>query len=174
MKIGYLYILRDDEKYAGGIMIADERGIPIEFKYTEPVTPTKVQKVLYGDVLEKYLREEIIITNLSGKIENAPDIYVINDDRNYYLEDVVKEKVITIKNTQLKPMKEFSKQIKENEYILQANETSSPLRIMFSEDVKEEREEIMKNIAEVAKNTDITEPLTRIEEALKLICRGEL
>lgn len=177
MKIGYLNIIKEEDSYVGGIMISDERGIPIEFKYTEPIVPTKLQKVLYGEVLEKYLREEIIVSNLASKIENAPEFYIIDEPRNFCLRNSVKEKVVMIKNTQLKPVKDVEnnyKFIKDTEAIIQMGEESAPLRLIISEDMVPEKDEIAKKIVEAAKDMGITEPLIRIEEALKLVCRKEL
>lgn len=177
MKIGYLNIIKEEESYIGGIMIADERGIPIEFKYTEPIIPTKLQKVLYGEVLEKYLREEIIVANLASKIENPPELYVIDEPRNFCLRHNVKEKVVMIKNTQLKPVKDIEnnyKFIKDTEAIIQLDEDTPPLRLIINEDMVKDKDEIAKKIVEAAKGMGITEPLIRIEEALKLVCRKEL
>lgn len=173
-KIGYFKIYGESDEYAGGIMIADERGIPIEFKYTEPVKPTKVQKVLYGDVLDKYLREEVIMSNLVGKVENHPDIYIIDDVENIYLKNIVKEEVVIVKKTQINPLKEVGtyKFVKENEAIVQVIEGQKPLRVIIEE---ENKEIALDNFMEISKNIeDITEPLERIKEALKLICKGEL
>ncbi len=173
MKIGYFKIFSENKKYVGGIMIADERGIPMEFKYTEPVEPTKIQEVLYGEVLEKYLREEVIMGNLVSKLENKPDIYIINDVKNLYLQEVVKEDVAVVRKTQIAPMKDIKtyKFIKENEAVAQVKEGENPVVIMVQ---KENKEEIIKKVIDMGENTDLTEPLGRVEEALELICRGEL
>lgn len=175
IKIGYLKIHKDGERYAGGVMIVDSRGIPVEFKYTDPITPTKLQKVLYGDVLEKYLREEIIIGNIVGKIENKADIFISDSIENEILTDYVKEIVVIIKKTQIKPLKENEyKFIKENEAVVQINEGESPVRVIITKNNIEKKEEIIEKILEIGKGIDLVEPLTRIEEAIELICKGEL
>ena len=173
MKIGYFKIYSENKKFVGGIMVADERGIPVEFKYTEPVEPTKIQEVLYGDVLEKYLREEVIMANLVGKLENKPELYIVNDAKNIYLQEIVKEDVAVIRKTQVSPMKELKsyKFIKDNEAVVQIKEGENPVVVMVQ---KENKDEIVKKIADIGQNTDLIEPLNRVEEALELICRGEL
>ncbi len=126
MKIGYFKIYSENKKYVGGIMVADERGIPVEFKYTEPVEPTKIQEVLYGDVLEKYLREEVIMANLVGKLENKPDIYIVNDAKNIYLQEIVKEDVVEVESNTVGSSDDayddsYDKPVSGN-YIVNANE----------------------------------------------------
>ena len=154
MKIGYFKIYSENKKYVGGIMIADERGIPVEFKYTEPVEPTKIQEVLYGEVLEKYLREEVIMGNLVSKLENKPDIYIINDVKNLYLQEVVKEDVAVVRKTQIAPMKEIKtyKFIKENEAVAQVKEGENTVVIMVQ---KENKEEIIKKVIDIGENSDL-------------------
>ena len=39
----------------GGLLLTDESGIPLDFRYVEPITPTKLQAVLYGKALESHL-----------------------------------------------------------------------------------------------------------------------
>jgi len=58
---GYLGIeKKSDETYVGGILISDYYGIPVEFKYTEPIKPTNLQKILYGKSIEKYLTVDVL------------------------------------------------------------------------------------------------------------------
>lgn len=168
--IGYFKIYIENEKYIGGIMITDNRGIPLEFKYTEPVEPTKIQKVLYGDVLEKYLREEVIMTNLISKVEKKPILYFVDNDENLYLDNISVEEVILIKSTQLNALKEVDtfQHLKDDEYVIQLKSTKHPVR------VKTEEEGILDKIISLKMECDISEPLNRIEEALSLICKGEL
>lgn len=173
-KIAYFKIYNENEEYAGGVMIADERGIPIEFKYTEPVKPTKVQKVLYGEVLDKYLREEVIMANLLSKLENRPEIFIIDDIENIYLKNIVKEDVVLVKKTQINPFKEVGayKFVKEDEAIVQIKEGQKPIRIIIDE---KNKDAILDSFLQVVLDIDdILEPIERIKEALKLICKGEL
>lgn len=173
MKIGYFKIFSENRKYTGGIMVADERGIPVEFKYSEPVEPTKLQEVLYGEVLEKYLREEVIMGNLVSKLENKPDIYILNDVKNIYLQEIVKEDVAVVRKTQIAPIKEIKsyKFIKDNEAVAQIKDGENPVVIMVQ---KENKDEIVKKVIDLGESVDLLEPLNRVEEALELICRGEL
>ena len=173
MKIGYFKIFSENRKYTGGIMVADERGIPVEFKYSEPVEPTKLQEVLYGEVLEKYLREEVIMGNLVSKLENKPDIYILNDVKNIYLQERVKEDVAVVRKTQIAPIKEIKsyKFIKDNEAVAQIKDGENPVVIMVQ---KENKDEIVKKVIDLGESVDLLEPLNRVEEALELICRGEL
>ena len=39
---------------------------------------------------------------------------------------------------------------------------------------KENKDEIVKKVIDLGESVDLLEPLNRVEEALELICRGEL
>jgi len=41
-QVGYFCHLAINEKHMGGILITNQIGVPLEFKYTEPVTATKL------------------------------------------------------------------------------------------------------------------------------------
>ena len=60
LKLAYFVVMKEGASYLGGLLLTDTSGIPLDFRYTEPITPTKLQTVLYGRALEPYLKGEII------------------------------------------------------------------------------------------------------------------
>jgi len=50
--IGYMSVKKVNDSHIGGILVVNQSGLPIEFKYTDPVIPTQLQKILYGKSLE--------------------------------------------------------------------------------------------------------------------------
>ena len=63
--IGYLDVeLHEPLGYFGGILVADEFGLPVEFRHTLPVRPTKLQRAIYGDALDRYVRAVVIAQRL--------------------------------------------------------------------------------------------------------------
>src|SRR5436305_14763739 len=52
--IGYLAVTAQEPLgYLGGVLVADEYGLPVEFRHTLPVRPTKLQRALYGSALDR-------------------------------------------------------------------------------------------------------------------------
>jgi len=84
--IGYLSVLNIKNKHIGGILVINDLGIPVEFKYSEPVTPTKLQEIIYGSSLEYYLHTEIIAKGLIQKVENRPEFILTQDSSLYLIE----------------------------------------------------------------------------------------
>ena len=82
--------------FMGGAMVTDAHALPIEFRYTEPVRATKLQRVLYGDVLEKYIQCDVIAGNLVGRLEQKPDLLIVSDANLLPALDNGKFKVVMI------------------------------------------------------------------------------
>ena len=68
-----------EDVFMGGAMVTDAYGLPLEFRYTEPVRATKLQRILYGDVLEKYIHGDVIAGNLISRLEQKPDLFLVSD-----------------------------------------------------------------------------------------------
>ena len=75
--LAYLMILEEEGTYMGGFMVTDLLGLPLEFKYTDPITPTALQQILYGKVLRQYLRDDILVRNLLREIKTVPSMIVV-------------------------------------------------------------------------------------------------
>ena len=52
----------DGEAIRGGMLVTDAQTKPLEFRCTDPVRPTSLQKVLYGKMLENH-----VLVTLIGK-----------------------------------------------------------------------------------------------------------
>jgi len=66
--------------FLGAVLVCDTKGFPLEFRYTEPIIPTKIQKVLYGNNLEKYLKVDVILDSLLKVLSSSYDMLVVSDD----------------------------------------------------------------------------------------------
>lgn len=77
LKLAYFMVVREGASFLGGLLLTDESGIPLDFRYTEPITPTKLQSVLYGKALESHLREEVIQKALLKELKGSPDLFIL-------------------------------------------------------------------------------------------------
>ncbi len=158
--IGYLLVKKIENKHLGGILVINDIGIPVEFKYSEPVTPTKLQEIIYGNSLEYFLHVEIIAKGLVQKLENRPELILVNDPNLVFDKNIV---MITFL-PQVVPEKKEN-----NEAIINVNNSS--IRITFQENSKID-ENIIRKIVDIATRIDIIEPFDRIERALEYICES--
>lgn len=176
-KIGYIltYTL-EDSSYLGGVMIIDKDGIPLEFAYTENIKPTKIQRILYGQSLEKYIKREVILNNLLNHIKVKPDLLITPEENLAELRTSATYPIINISQTALSPLTEvgISQDINKGEFVLQAAPSGSPLRIKLAEASDDNRRKTESIILELGKLMDLVEPINRVEGALRAIWEKNL
>ncbi|WP_233186299.1 hypothetical protein [Thermotoga sp. KOL6] len=149
-----------NQKFIGGLLVVDERGIPMEFKYTDPIIPNELQKILYGGSLEVYLKSELIAKTLMKKMEKNPDFIFIRDPE--LLEVDPRLILISEKKERLeKPLR-----ISEEEAFLPFR--GNAIRIVGK--LSDEQLEKLMNLLE---NFDVLEPFQRLDKALDYVCSGE-
>jgi hypothetical protein len=171
-QIGYFCHLKMDERHMGAILITNQIGVPLEFKYTEPVTATKLHRILYGSVLDRYLHETVIRDRLGREIRSIPDYYITSYDEKEFLGAVADREMIAIQKYSLPPNDltgQFSR-IRDREAIIELEDESIFLRLAFSTPNEAVQHSIALWLQEIARTMDILEPLERIKSALTNIC----
>jgi ribosomal protein S2 len=159
--IGYFMIYKSPEdKYAGGLMTLNDKGLPINFKYTEPIKPSKIQKIIYGNNLKSFLASEIIGKKiLEG--ENDIDYFFIDD--NEILDFIDTDKLLVyIKES----YSDMEKTEKENETFINISDKKT-YKLIFS---KKTGEDLINKIKDNAEYFNLSEPFIRLKEALEFIC----
>ncbi|BAZ50584.1 hypothetical protein NIES4103_32010 [Nostoc sp. NIES-4103] len=79
-KIGFLLKYQfDNDAIRGAVLVTDKETKPLEFRVTEPVRPTKIQRTLYGEILYDYILVELIAVPLLKALKEKPDIVLIQD-----------------------------------------------------------------------------------------------
>jgi len=169
--------------YAGGVMVVDSRGLPLDFRYTEPLEPTKLQAMLYGKSLDRHVRHDVIFKHLVEKVEPRPALLLVDEEGLLALPAPMP--VVFLVETRLPPLREQgvltataeperSGAAGFSEWLLQVAETGSPLRFRIAKPepgVETAVAELL--LAAVAGGLDPVEPFGRVRGALDLVCHGE-
>lgn len=180
-KIGYLMVSSPvPNVYVGGVMVTDLRGLPVEFRYTEPIQPTKIQQVLYGQVLSAYIKREVILETLLKHIESKFKCLLVEDEHlvDYPAKGYAILRVAATKSSPIGPVGK-TQDISPGEIMLQVTAEGSPVRIHQGkakpgpgEDTGgESPPDTTSLLLEAGQSMDIIEPLRRIEKALEIICQ---
>ena len=171
-QIGYFCHLRVGEKHMGGILITNQIGVPLEFKYTEPVIATRLHKILYGSDLEKYLHKTVIRDRLAREVRSMPDYFITNYDEKEFLGPVGDREMVAIQKCSFPPedVSGAFTRIREKEAIIQLEEDSIFLRLAFSTSEEAVQLSLVAWLQEIARTMDVLEPLDRINTALTSIC----
>ncbi len=161
-----------DNVFMGGAMVTDTQGLPLEFRYTEPVRATKLQRVLYGDVLERYIHGDVVAANLISRLEQKPELFLVGDAALLPALVAGGKKAALLLPTRLPPLKEWGAEqvVADDELLLQVSETGSPLRVRFASDVDSARKiETVRCLLDICRTMDALEPLSRLETAVRML-----
>ena len=80
-RFGFLGIfgsLEGDSGLRGGLMVIDDRGMPLEIRVSTPVKPWRIQRAVYGRSLALHVVSELVATPLLGSLEFHPRFVLTN------------------------------------------------------------------------------------------------
>lgn len=162
-----------DSKFIGGILITDPLSIPLEFKYTEPIVPTKMQKVLFGRALDNYIKNTLVRDQLAKEISLKPAIYIVGHEDRYHLSPIEGRDTVAVQRMPLPPSNAAGKitRIKDRELIVQLDD-SDYLRLTFATADEAAQQKLVSLLVGLHQSMDIVEPLERVGNALKALCQN--
>jgi hypothetical protein len=173
--IGYLdVLLQEPLGYVGGVLIADEYGLPVEFRHTLPVRPTKLQRALYGSALDRYLRTVVITQRLLGGLEHDPVLVLVADPA------LVTEAAVPLAHVTdagvdpvgaVGTISPFTGAAPG--FLLQLRPGEAPLRVV-TEAPPHLYPDLGRELIGGAETMDINEPMLRVKAGLALIAAGDV
>lgn len=171
IKLAYLYVKQTIAGgYLGGVLVCDTKGFPLEFRYTEPILPTKIQKVLYGHNLDKYLKVDVLLDSLLKVLGTKYDVLIVNDSKLLESDTPIIQMEIG-QNPILSGNESFQK-LEDGSYLLRTAQTTDPIRINFSK--HSDIEKTLQNLVKIGEKLDVFEPLLRVQKSIELVCKKEI
>lgn len=170
--LGYVLVDGAEGVFRGAVLVTDFRGIPADFRYTDPIRPSRIEKILYGSALDVYLKEELILESIVGAVEVQPLLWVCRDaDLLEPLARIAKAKAVLLAPTSRTPLDATGDMEKQNDpgsYLIQADSVSAPLRISLPlpKSKEEEAKAVSAMLVEAAATMDLLEPFSRMGKAL--------
>jgi hypothetical protein len=174
MKIGYILARElSDDLFMGGLLVTDQKGFPIEFRYTDPIKPSKLQQIIYGNALDRYLIVEVIARSLAESITDKPEIYITDSKLILELKDILAAPLVSIQESGESPLPELGDitKLENGGILMQIHPTGSPAHITFTGS-EADFEKMHPLIKGAGSEMDLLEPLKRINEALKEILKS--
>ena len=172
-QVGYFCHLRIDDRHMGAILVTNQIGIPLEFRYTEPVTATKLHKILYGPALERHLHETVIRERLARELRSRPEYFITPYDEKDFLGFLAGREMMAIQEMKIpgSPRGPFTR-IREREVITEL-EDGPTLRLAFSTPDDPVQRSMVTWLQEIGRTMNVVEPFDRITTALKSLCKEE-
>jgi hypothetical protein len=175
--LGYITIDSLENYFRGAALVTDSRGIPTDFRYTEPVRPTKLERVLYGSALDIYLREDIILDNLLNAVEAKPSLWLLTDEALITaVQKISKLPAVAIAVSARSPLDQSGQCEPTGEsgvFMLQADNISAPLRLVVSPENIPKISQLAQILTSSAEGMELMEPFTRVSRALETVSESE-
>jgi hypothetical protein len=175
--LGYLTVDERENYFRGAALVTDSRGIPTDFRYTEPVRPTKLERILYGSALDIYLREEIILGNLLDAIETKPSLWLVRDEELMTpIQKMSRLPAITIEPSTRAPLDvsgQCEPTAEHGVFVFQADNISAPLRLIITDENTPKLSQFTDILTAAAEEMELMEPFTRIAKAIEAVSESE-
>ncbi len=173
--LGYLAVdLHEPFGHVGGVLVVDGHGLPLEFRHTLPVRPTKLQRALYGDALDRYLRSVVVARRLLDTLELRPAAVLVTDAMLVLDGDPPTVHLTPAAVPPVGPVGHVEAIEGASEgFLLQVRAGEAPLRIVTAAQ-RHTYPELGRVLVEAAATMDLREPLARVAAGLRLIAQGEV
>jgi len=174
--IGYLTAAEvEPSLFLGAAMTTDSFGLPVEFRYTEPVRATPLQRILYGSALHRYLCREVIATTLLQAMEMHPEVWVVQDETLLEPLEAMRSPVVMLFRTEMAPMSDLGATMSagDGEMLVQLSLAGAPLRVRFGNSEPAQQRQALQALIVAARSMEVLEPLTRLHQAIQAV-REEL
>jgi hypothetical protein len=175
--IGYLTVDARENYFRGAALVTDSRGIPTDFRYTEPVRPTKLERILYGSALDIYLRDDIILDNLLAAVETKPVLWLVDDGELISpVQKISKLPAVKLEPTNRSPLEQsglFEPTAEQGVFVFQADNISAPLRVTVSAENASKMSQYVSFLAAAAEEMELLEPFVRISRAFEAVSEAE-
>jgi hypothetical protein len=170
--LGYLTAAEvEPSLFIGAAMSTDSFGLPVEFRYTEPVRATLLQRILYGNALHRYLCREVIAHTLLQAMETHPEVWIVREEVLLEPLEAMHAPVVMLFPTEMAPMTDLGATMSagEGEMLVQLSLAGAPLRVRFgNQDTAQQRQAVEALIA-AARTMDVLEPLSRLQQAVRVV-----
>lgn len=152
----------ENDAFRGAVLVTDGETKPLEFRVTDSIRPTKIQRTLYGEILYDYILVELIAVPLLDALEEKPSFVLVNDE--IFLEANSKREIPVIRIS-----KKENIAYRNEQYINQEIKNSpkfEDLRITTSQNIQQSKlSSIQNKLAIIHMYKDLLEPFQRIEKA---------
>ena len=169
--LGYLAIDQLGDAYVGGVLVVDDLGLPIEFRHTLPVRPTRLQRTLYGATLDRYLRSVVIGRRLVEELEHPPPL-VIADDPTLVID--AEPPIAVLAEGGVEPVGVAGTVLPlegaQGGFLVQVRPGEAPLRVLTVA-AAHLHADLARLLVRTAETTDLREPLDRVRHAIGLVAR---
>ncbi len=169
-QIGYFCYQNLHERHFGAVLVTNQIAVPVEFKYTEPIRCSSLHKILYGESLQRYLRQTLIRERLAEALESNAEFFIASYEERDFLTTIGGREMIAVESigTGSTSTSEVFTRVRERQAIVTLEE-GPQLRLAFSTVDDTLQRHIVSWLQELSRTMDLLEPMERVQHALKVL-----
>ncbi|MGM0607876.1 MAG: hypothetical protein ACQESP_05630 [Candidatus Muiribacteriota bacterium] len=172
MNFSYIKCFREVENIRAFFLTVNEKGVPVDFRYTEKIKIDKIKKFMFGSLLDKHFKTSVFIDKFLSSIDFEIDYFFVNDEG--FLDNKTFENIIYIEETDEDPLEHAGsvQETSDNSYLIQPSFSGNPLK------VKVKSREIIDKFSAIISDEDfqkesndyyLYEPFIRLEKLHEVI-----
>ena len=166
--LGFLSALdRAPHGVLGGYLLLNQSGRPLEFHCTVPVKPNRAQEILYGATLRPYLYGELIGQTLFKKATSVPVVLCTDHRDMLALRSFVSVPVVQVFGGDGASSSDGELVSRSDAFELGFN------KLAVDPAHASDRQLVADQLGELATSFDLSEPFTRIREAIQEAQQGK-
>jgi hypothetical protein len=152
----------------GAFLLTDAETKPLEFRCTDPIRPTQLQKMLYGDILEQYILVELIGQPLVKTVKDEPNLILVNDYSFLELRTKINTPIVQI--TKEEQINVASDKDESNFQMLNsASGKFDPIVIRTHSKFPDDKNRAKEILSGIFNSYDLIEPFNRVSTALEQV-----
>lgn len=156
-----------DKAIRGAFLLTDLDTKPIEFRCTNPIRPTQLQTMLYGDILRHHILIELIGEPLVRSVKEIPDIILVTENEFLGMRPIVNIPIVVLaKDAQIAAI---SGDGNEFQMLNSASGRFEPIVFSTNTSFPDDKSLADEVLAGVFNKFDLIEPFTRIGSALEQV-----
>lgn len=157
-----------DKAIRGAFLLTDSDTKPLEFRCTNPIRPTTLQTVLYGQMLQRHLMVELIGVPLVNSLKQPPSVVLVQEPDLLWLRAKITTPVVLL-------TKEAAISVDGDGNGSRTTMLSSgsgqfePIVLVVHKDCDDDIRAVTPILTEVFNRFDLIEPFHRIAAALEQV-----
>lgn len=176
--LGFLSLTETKDKngYIGAILVTDLLSTPLEFRCTQPVKPTTIQKSLYGELLHPFIGNELCGKHLIEALQLKPSCLFVNSEFFLKLRPEIAIPCLFVRSSgQGEEIESSSEENKSSSRFMIESPAGDfePIVAKTNYSFKEDFEEIKTILGERSNNFHMLEPFSRISKALEALAQQD-
>ncbi len=171
MKLLFLASARFEkgEAIRGGALVTDSTTKPLEFRCTDPIRPSALQRTLYGGMLDEHVLVELIAKPLHRSLTIKPTLVLVREPHMLLLRPSVDLPVLCVATDKDFAGLHANAGSQSPILLSSASGRFEPVVITAHADHEEERDSQRAALAEVFGRHNLLEPFERIATALQQV-----